>query len=48
MKQEFVICDTRAEAKALCPWAAAIAKVLAGFVCFESHEAYLDWRARLR
>jgi hypothetical protein len=44
MRQEFVQCASRATAKRHCPWAAVVAKVDGGFLCFESRGDYATWR----
>lgn len=44
MRSEFVACASRNTAKRRCPWAAVIAAVEGGFMCFESTAAYKRWR----
>jgi hypothetical protein len=44
MRKEFVECKSRSTAKRRCPWAAKIAKVSGGYLCFESVEDYRIWK----
>lgn len=44
MRTETVECKHRSTAKRRCPWAAVIAKVEGGFMCFESVDDYRTWK----
>jgi hypothetical protein len=44
MRKQFVECATRYQARKLCPWAAVIAAVHGGYLCFESVSDYVVWR----
>ena len=44
MKTKFIETESRDEAKRACPWAAKIAKVYCGFICFESVDDYKTWK----
>ena len=44
MRREWVICASYATCKRRCPWAAIIAKVVAGFIAFESVNDYYQWK----
>ena len=43
MKTQFVETESRYFAKKQCSWAAKIAKVVGGFMCFESVNDYQTW-----
>jgi hypothetical protein len=44
MKTQFVQTPNRKQAEKECPWAAKIAKVEGGYMCFESINDYETWR----
>lgn len=44
MRREFVECKYRYQAAKACPWASVIAKVVGGYMCFESVDEYETWR----
>lgn len=44
MRKEFVECKSRSTAKKACPWAGIIAKVVGGFIAFESEDDYRTWK----
>jgi hypothetical protein len=44
MRTQFVECNTRAQAKKECPWAAVIVKAEGGYWCFESRADYTTWK----
>lgn len=44
MKQKFIECKYYYQARKLCPWACKIAKVIDGFICFESEVDYGIWK----
>jgi hypothetical protein len=43
MRIEYIQTSKKNNAKVQCPWATKIAKVIGGFVCFESVEDYNTW-----
>lgn len=44
MRTKFVECKYRYQALKECPWALKVAKVLAGYMCFESWTDYEVWK----
>ena len=44
MRQEYIQTTSRTEAKQLAPWACVTAKVLGGYMAFESWVDYQIWR----
>lgn len=46
MRTEMIVCKSRNTAKRQCPWAAVIAKVEDGYLCFESRADYVVWRGQ--
>ena len=44
MRTQFIEVATRYLAAKQCPWAQVIAKVIDGFIAFESQDDYLTWR----
>lgn len=46
MRKEFVECRSRSTAGRRCPWAATIAKVEGGYMCFESVADYQTWKGQ--
>jgi len=44
MRTQVVECKSRSTAARRCPWAARIAKVEGGYMCWESVSDYETWR----
>lgn len=44
MRTKFVQVGSRYQASKACPWAAHIAQVCEGYMCFESDTDYAVWR----
>lgn len=44
MRQQFIECKYRYQAKKACGWAEKIVKVCGGYHCFESYQDYLMWK----
>ena len=44
MRTQFIEAATRHQAKKLCPWASHLAKVTGGYMAFESHDDYTQWK----
>jgi hypothetical protein len=44
MRKQFVECASRRTAERRCPWYAVIAKVVGGYLAFESREDYRVWK----
>lgn len=47
MRIQTVDCKSRYKARKLCFWAAKIAKVEDGYICFESSQDYKIWKAQI-
>ena len=43
MRKEFVVAETKEEAKDLCYWATVVEKVDGGFIAWESIKDYTVW-----
>lgn len=46
MRKAFVQCRARSTAKRRCPWAAVVAAADGGYWCFETVDAYKEWRGQ--
>lgn len=44
VRTDFIECAYYYQAKNACSWASKIAKVLGGFMCFESVDDYKTWK----
>lgn len=46
MRRQIIDCRSYATARRRCPWASVIAKVIGGYIAFESVEDYYTWRGQ--